>query len=57
MEQLIVAGYIPFTNVQISFTFFAIVISAALAGWFYWSLETKLKHPDPMFAPNIGSDF
>lgn len=56
MEQLVVAGYIPFTNVQISFTAFAVIASVASAAWFYHSLEVNLRHPVHSDVPPTSLD-
>ncbi len=57
MEQIIIAGYIPFTNIQITFGGFAVVVCVILASWFFWSLDIRLKHPEQPMLPTISPDF
>ncbi len=56
MEQLIIAGYIPFTNVQITFAAFAAFIAVTLGTYLFWKREFRIKHPQQLLLPTISSE-
>lgn len=56
MEQLIIAGYIPFTNVQITFGGFTAFTAALVAIYFLRKREFHIKHPHQILLPTISQD-